>query len=134
MNIAAQDDAAYVQSERPSPHVLLIRFTRSAKRNALSNPMVLELARLLVEAQHDNNTRAVVITGDDAAFSAGADLKNMQKGGVTAVVNDPKRAATSSWQAETRNSVSPKSKREECPVTVAPSGCRARWGPIWPPT
>ena len=47
MNEASQSDAAYVKSERPSPHVMLIRFTRSAKRNALSNPMVLELARLL---------------------------------------------------------------------------------------
>lgn len=70
---------------------MLVRFTRSAKRNALSNPMVLELAKLLFEAQNDPATRAVVITGDDAAFSAGADLQNMQKGGVTAVVNDPKR-------------------------------------------
>ena len=77
MNDASQGDAAYVQSERPSLHVMLIRFTRSAKRNALSNPMVLELARLLTEAQNDPKTRAVVITGDDAAFSAGADLKNM---------------------------------------------------------
>src|SRR5262249_36212801 len=91
VNAVAHDDAMYVQSERPSPHVMLIRFTRSAKRNALSNPMVLELARLLTEAQADPNTRAVVVTGDDAAFSAGADLKNMQKGGVSAVVNDPKR-------------------------------------------
>ena len=88
MNVPVQDDARYVQSERPSPHVLLIRFTRSAKRNALSNPMVLELARLLTEAQNDPNVRAVVLTGDDAAFSAGADLKNMQTGGVSAVVND----------------------------------------------
>jgi len=91
VNVVGQGDAAYVQSERPSLHVMLIRFTRSAKRNALSNPMVLELARLLTEAQSDPDVRAVVITGDDVAFSAGADLKNMQTGGVTAVVHDPKR-------------------------------------------
>jgi enoyl-CoA hydratase len=84
-------DAQYVQSERPAPHVLLIRFTRSAKRNALSNPMVIELARLLQEAGNDPDTRAVVLTGDEQAFSAGADLANMRKGGVTAVVNDPQR-------------------------------------------
>ncbi|PWT92969.1 MAG: 2,3-dehydroadipyl-CoA hydratase [Acidobacteria bacterium] len=85
------DDGVYVQDEQPVPHVTLIRFTRSAKRNALSNPMVLKLARLLADAQNDVDIRAAVITGDELAFSAGADLKNMRKGGVTAVGNDPKR-------------------------------------------
>jgi enoyl-CoA hydratase/carnithine racemase len=86
-----RSDAEYVQGERAAPHVLLIRFTRSAKRNALSNPMVIELARLLQDAGNDPDIRAVVITGDEQAFSAGADLANMRKGGVTAVVNDPQR-------------------------------------------
>jgi len=90
-------DAKFVQPERVSEHVLLIRFTRSAKRNALSNPMVLELGRLLEEARNELAIRCVVLTGDDVAFSAGADLKNMQKFGVTAVVNDPKRVAA--WNA-----------------------------------
>lgn len=85
------DDGQYVQDEQPAAHVLLIRLTRSEKRNALSNPMVLKLSRLLAEAQNNSDIRAVIITGDEVAFSAGADLKNMQKGGVTAVVNDPKR-------------------------------------------
>jgi len=86
-----QGDAGYVQSEQVSPHVLLIRFTRSAKRNALTNGMVIELARLLEQASGNPKMRAVVITGDENAFSAGADLANMRKHGVTAVVNDPLR-------------------------------------------
>jgi enoyl-CoA hydratase len=86
-----RSDAEYVRGERVAPHVLLIRFTRSAKRNALSNPMVIELARLLQDAGNDAEIRAVVLTGDEQAFSAGADLANMRKGGVTAVVNDPQR-------------------------------------------
>ena len=91
MDSPERSDADYVQGERAAPHVLLIRFTRSAKRNALSNPMVIELARLLQDAGNDPDIRAVVITGDEQAFSAGADLANMRKGGVTAVVNDPLR-------------------------------------------
>ena len=91
MDSPERSDAEYVQGERAAPHVLLIRFTRSAKRNALSNPMVIELARLLQDAGDDPDIRAVVITGDEQAFSAGADLANMRKGGVTAVVNDPQR-------------------------------------------
>src|SRR5262245_46641150 len=88
---ATSDTSSFVQSERVSPHVLLIKLTRSAKRNALTNAMVIEMARLLNEANQDAGVRAVVLAGDETAFSAGADLADMRKGGVTAVVNDPRR-------------------------------------------
>jgi len=80
-----------IRSERVSEHVLLIRFDRYAKRNALTNAMVLEIARLLNEARADVQVRCVVFTGTETVFSAGADLKNMRKLGVMNVVNDPLR-------------------------------------------
>ena len=80
-----------IRSERVSEHVLLIRFDRYAKRNALTNAMVLEIARLLNEAKADVQLRCVVFAGTEAVFSAGADLKNMRKLGVMNVVNDPLR-------------------------------------------
>jgi enoyl-CoA hydratase len=80
-----------IRSERVSEHVLLIRFDRYAKRNALTNAMVLEIARLLNEAKADVSVRCVVFTGTERIFSAGADLKNMRKLGVMNVVNDPMR-------------------------------------------
>jgi enoyl-CoA hydratase len=97
MDAASKADAALIKSERPSAHVILIRIARPAKRNALTNGMVIEIARLFGEARVDADTRCVVITGDDVAFSAGADLINMRKYGVTAVVNDPKRVEA--WNA-----------------------------------
>lgn len=97
MDAESAADAALVAHERPSPHVVLIRFNRPEKRNALTNGMVLETARILEAARADVQTRCVVITGDDMAFSAGADLKNMQKYGVTNVVNDPRRVEA--WNA-----------------------------------
>ena len=42
-----------IRSEQVSDHVLLIRFDRYAKRNALTNAMVIEIARLLKEAKDD---------------------------------------------------------------------------------
>jgi enoyl-CoA hydratase/carnithine racemase len=84
-------DAACIQCERVSTHVLLIRIARPEKRNALSNPMVLEIARHLVAARDEPAVRCVVITGDETIFSAGADIKNFQQYGVTAVVNDQRR-------------------------------------------
>jgi enoyl-CoA hydratase len=85
------DDVRFIQAERVTPHVMLIRIARAEKRNALSNPMVIELSRRLSEASQDVSIRCVVITGDETIFCAGADLKNMRKFGATAVVNDPRR-------------------------------------------
>lgn len=88
---AVAGEAPLIQSERASQHVVLIRIARPAKRNALNNGMVLEIARILEQARTEVDVRCVVITGDETIFSAGADIKDMQKYGVTAVVNDPKR-------------------------------------------
>ncbi|MEP7084062.1 MAG: enoyl-CoA hydratase-related protein [Betaproteobacteria bacterium] len=90
-------DAALIEGKRPTPHVVLIRIARPAKRNALTNGMVIEMARILIAARDDAQIRCVVITGDDVAFCAGADIKNMQKYGVTAVVNHSRRV--DAWNA-----------------------------------
>ncbi len=63
-------------------HVRLIRLARPHARNALSRPLLRDLAAALAEAQRDETVRAVVITGDDVAFCAGADIKEMDDGGI----------------------------------------------------
>lgn len=85
-----------VLEERPAPHVGLIRIARPAKRNALTNAMVVAIAGMLERAGEDDDCRAVVITGDEAAFSAGADIGEAQERGGDAV-NDPARVAA--WRA-----------------------------------
>lgn len=62
---------------RPCDHVLLIRLDRPAARNALSRALLSDLAAALDSAAAEDAVRAVVITGDDAAFSAGADIREM---------------------------------------------------------
>jgi enoyl-CoA hydratase len=64
--------------ERPVDHVLLVRLNRPQRLNALSKPLLGELGRLLIEAEKDDGVRTVVLTGDERAFSAGADLKEME--------------------------------------------------------
>lgn len=56
-------DAACIKAERLPGHVLVIRIARPEKRNALSNPMVVEIGRLLAGARDDFDIRCVVITG-----------------------------------------------------------------------
>lgn len=66
----------------PAPHVQLIQFNRPHARNALSLALLKETAEVLRSAEADPTIRAVVLAGDDKAFSAGADIKEMPDGGI----------------------------------------------------
>jgi 2-(1,2-epoxy-1,2-dihydrophenyl)acetyl-CoA isomerase len=57
--------------------VLTLTLNRPAARNALSRAMLDALARLLGEAEADNDIGAIVITGAGGAFCAGGDVKGM---------------------------------------------------------
>ncbi len=84
-NAAARpDDAASsdVLLSRPGEGVLLIRLNRPTARNALSIRLLAGIAAALRAAQTDQDVRAVVLAGDDKAFSAGADIKEMPDGGI----------------------------------------------------
>ena len=57
--------------------VRLLRLNRPAVRNALSVALCAELARAVGTADLDPDVRAIVLTGDQAAFSAGGDIKEI---------------------------------------------------------
>ncbi|ABM02508.1 Enoyl-CoA hydratase/isomerase [Psychromonas ingrahamii 37] len=57
--------------------VLLIQFTHYEKRNALSNDCLNELAGVLDKAEQQNHIAAVVLTGGQRCFAAGADLNEL---------------------------------------------------------
>lgn len=59
-------------------HVGLIRFNRPQALNALSPELMNELTVVLDGFEADNNIHAIVITGSEKAFAAGADIKAMQ--------------------------------------------------------
>jgi enoyl-CoA hydratase/carnithine racemase len=56
----------------------LIRLNRPQKRNSITFQMMDELEAALAELSEGNETRAVIITGDDAAFSSGMDLNGLK--------------------------------------------------------
>ncbi len=84
---------------RPRPGVLLVTLNRPDKRNALSTPLVTELAEALARAAADDDVRCIVMTGDDRAFSAGADIKEMAGGGLAALADDRRLRAWDAIQA-----------------------------------
>jgi enoyl-CoA hydratase len=57
--------------------VVLLRINRPAVRNALDEPTLEAIASALEEADADEAIGAVVLTGSDKVFAAGADLKVM---------------------------------------------------------
>ena len=59
-------------------NVGLITINRPNALNALSHPLMDELAQALDEFEADPEIGALVLTGSDKAFAAGADIKEMQ--------------------------------------------------------
>jgi len=59
--------------------VELITLNRPKAMNALSSPLIAEIGDALNNAQADDTIGAIVITGSQKAFAAGADIKEMQE-------------------------------------------------------
>jgi len=57
--------------------VLLIRLNRPQALNALSATLAAELSQALAAAEADARVKAIVITGSERAFAAGADITEM---------------------------------------------------------
>lgn len=57
--------------------ILTITFDRPGRRNALTPDQVTFVAELVAMAEHDNETRVVVLTGAGGDFCAGADLRSV---------------------------------------------------------
>ena len=67
--------------------ILLIRLSRPRQRNALSTQLLEELASVIDTAENDNAVRAVVLTGNEQAFSAGQDLKEVEPPNYIELIN-----------------------------------------------
>lgn len=67
----------HVIVEYPADGVALVRLNRPQQYNALNQKMLMELADVFRQLDNDDNVRAIVLTGNDKAFAAGADIKEM---------------------------------------------------------
>jgi len=59
----------------PRPRVALVELNRPKALNALSTPLITELNTHLNSLDADNEVGAIVLTGGEKAFAAGADIK-----------------------------------------------------------
>ncbi|NLW06140.1 MAG: 2,3-dehydroadipyl-CoA hydratase [Pseudomonadaceae bacterium] len=79
----------------PDKGVLLLTLNRPEALNALNTALLGELAAALDAAEADPATRAVVITGSERAFAAGADINEMAARDLVGILEDPRVAH---WQ------------------------------------
>ncbi|CDO51242.1 hypothetical protein DV495_004366 [Geotrichum candidum] len=63
---------------KPAPGVRLVQLNRPKALNALCTPLILELNSALEAADKDTEIGAIVITGSEKSFAAGADIKEMK--------------------------------------------------------
>ena len=66
-----------ILSETHGP-VLVLRLNRPEALNALNMALMQALAAVLADAEADAGVRCIVITGNEKAFAAGADVREMQ--------------------------------------------------------
>jgi enoyl-CoA hydratase len=60
-----------------APYVGHIQLNRPKELNALNLELMLEIKQALIDFDQDDNIRAIVISGNERAFAAGADIKQM---------------------------------------------------------
>ena len=66
----------FVLVDRPRPHVALVTLNRPERMNSMAFDVMVPLRDVLRDIGHDNDVRAVVLTGAGRGFSSGADHKS----------------------------------------------------------
>ena len=70
-------DYQMILVETPVDGVGMVRLNRPKAYNALNDELMGELHQALLAFEQDDDIACMVITGNDKAFAAGADIKEM---------------------------------------------------------
>ncbi len=68
----------YILVDEPEAGVGRVQFNRPGALNALNSPLMDEVMRAMTAFNDDPAIGAMILTGDDKAFAAGADIKEME--------------------------------------------------------
>jgi enoyl-CoA hydratase len=71
------DEALVLVERHPEQRTALVRLNRPKQLNALNAAVMDELCAALEELDRDDDVRAIVVTGNERAFAAGADIGEM---------------------------------------------------------
>jgi enoyl-CoA hydratase/carnithine racemase len=81
----------HIQITRPEAHpgVLVLRFNRPDKKNAITQAMYQKLTAGLLEGEQDDTIRAIVFLGTEGCFSAGNDMADFLGFAMAGAVGEP---------------------------------------------
>src|SRR5918992_5207637 len=82
--------------DRPAEGVALVRINRPEVRNALNMEVRRLLAQRLTAVAEEEGVRCIMMTGNDKAFAAGADIKEMANAGTIEML---RRGTLKLWRA-----------------------------------
>ena len=88
----------FVLTEVQGP-VGIVTINRPQVRNALNHQTIAELVDALDEYDGDDRIRCMILTGDDRAFAAGADISQMVEAGAVDVLDDDNFARWARFRA-----------------------------------
>lgn len=66
-----------IVTEQYQPGIALIQLNRPKELNALNPQLMGEVRDALLQLDKNENVKVIIITGNDQAFAAGADIKQM---------------------------------------------------------
>ena len=84
-------DPTLIIKDTPEKHVVRLTINRPDKRNALSTPILSALVQLVSSADGDPDIRAIIITGGEKIFAAGADINEMATRTMPQTYVEPRR-------------------------------------------
>ncbi|MFP5386988.1 MAG: enoyl-CoA hydratase-related protein [Bacteriovoracia bacterium] len=73
---------------RDHQHIALIQLNRPKVLNALSTDLLKEVVEALFHLEDDKDVRVIILTGNDRAFAAGADISQMATASSIDQIND----------------------------------------------
>ena len=73
------DEQLVLVERQPEQRTALVRLNRPKQLNALNGPTMDALCAALEELDRDEAVRVIVVTGNERAFAAGADIGEMAK-------------------------------------------------------
>ena len=87
--ITENQESVLVTTEGP---VALIRLNRPEVLNALNYSLMQTLVRALAVLDQDTQIRALVLTGNEKAFAAGADIKELEESSIAEMISNQQMA------------------------------------------
>ncbi|MEQ9451066.1 MAG: enoyl-CoA hydratase-related protein [Pseudomonadales bacterium] len=103
-------------------HVATITFNNPEAQNTISGPMLNRLTELLLEADADNDVRAIIITGTGKFFCAGLDLRGSD------ITNNLSEGKSSPANLDLRNTPPTVLHNLDTPTIAALNGSAAGYG------